>query len=706
MSKERIYIVEDERIIAIDLQRRLERLGYIVSGIAASGEEALAGIRQTNPNIVLMDIVLQGEIDGIDVAVQIRRELNIPVIFLSAYTDSKTLERAKIASPLGYILKPFKERELATMLEMALFKSVADNRIREKEELFSAILNSTTDAIIVTGENNEIRFLNPEAELILETTDADAKRRNVSELFSLADMETGEAFQIPRLAGDLKVLKARNLRLTNRRQNGFIVEFTITRGMAENSKEDKTYILSFKDISRLHEVTDSLKYQATHDTLTGLLNRNELALRMNSTLSKQMTQPVPVSAIFVDIDHFRLINDSCGTQAGDQLLVDTANRIRAELSPSDYAARFGGDDFVIVHFSKPDDDRLSEATTIAQNLINGTRAQPFRWNGKEFPVTMSVGIIPFDRGFKTEHDLMIAGTQTVGATHVAGGNKYAMYTGETGAAHISITISEWIGKIHDALIHDKFRLYYQPIMPLSEGNPKNKLEILLRMVDDDGTIIQPSEFIPIAERYNIMPAVDRWVIKKSFEAFMRLQMLGNPLANSIFCVNLSGASLADETIIGFILENAEACGIPTGRFCVEVTESNAILNLTSASRFIHVLKERGFTIALDDFGSGFSSFSYLKTLPVDYLKIDGCFIRNMDRDKVDYNMVQAISSMCRVLGLSTIGEFAENETIIEQLREIGVDYAQGYGISRPLPLEDEPPASCDRGPDHLPGNFT
>jgi diguanylate cyclase (GGDEF)-like protein/PAS domain S-box-containing protein len=678
-----------------------------VSGIAASGEEALEGIRTSMPQLVLMDIVLKGDIDGIEVAVRIRNELNIPVIFLSAYTDAKTLDRAKEASPVGYILKPFKERELATMLEMALYKSVADNRIREKEELFSAILNSTTDAIIVTDDNNKIRFLNPEAEQILEMRDPDAKERHINELFSLSDMETGELFQIPRLSDNLKALKARNLRLTNRRQHGYIVELTITRG-ASGSKEEGTYILSFKDISRLHEVTDTLKYQTSHDTLTGLLNRNELALRMNATLSKCITQPVPSYAIFIDIDHFRVINDSCGTQAGDQLLIETANRIRAVQGPSDYSARYGGDDFVLVHIDDSTDAQAPTVTVMAQNLIDGVKNEPFTWNGKQYPVSISVGIVPFSQGFKTEHDLMIAGTQTVAATHISGGNRYCFHEGGNAGEHISKSISEWIGKIHDALIHDNFRLFYQPILPLQSNIPRNKLEILLRMVDDDGSIIQPSDFIPVAERYNLMPSVDRWVFKKSFEAYSRLKMMNNPLADSIFCVNLSGASLVDENIIGYILDCAQTTGVPTEHFCIEVTESNAILNLTSASRFIHILKDRGFTIALDDFGSGFSSFSYLKNLPVDYLKIDGCFIRNMDRDKVDYNMVQAISSMCRVLGLSTIGEYAENETIIGQLKEIGVDYAQGYGISRPLPLEGEPLSSCEykHSNDHLGGNFT
>ncbi len=678
MSKERIYIVEDEQIIALDLQRRLERLGYIVCGSAASGEEALAGIRKTLPDLILMDIMIHGSLDGISVAIELKKDLNIPVIFLSAYTDNKTLDRAKEVSPLGYILKPFKERELATMLEMALFKSIADTLIRKKEQLFSTILNSTTDAILVIDLKNTIVFLNTEAEQIFERTYEDSKNLKPDELFTLSDMETGELFQIPRFSDQLKVLKARNLRLTNGKNTSFVVEMTVTRELSA-SEADENYIISFKDISRLHEMTDTLKYQTSHDSLTDLLNRSELALRINSILSKIGQQPMQVSALFIDIDYFKIINDSCGTQAGDVLIKETAARINYHMSGQDFAARIGGDDFVLIHF---DDD----ATTIAKNLVSETQAHPFKWNNKEYPITLSVAIVPLNSVFVNEHDLMITGNQTVMNIHESGGNRYSVFSQSDSINKNTISISEWISKIHQALLNDRFALYYQPIEPLDPANSQPKLEVLLRMIAEDGSIIPPSEFIPIAERYSIIPAIDRWVVNKSMEIFAQLQKAKNPLANSIFCINLSGASLADESIIGYIIDSAEKYQVPPQHLCLEVTESSAIFNLSSASRFIRILKERGFSFALDDFGSGFSSFNYLKNLPIDYVKIDGCFIRNIDHDPVDFVMVQAITSMCRILGLRTIGEFAETQGIIEKLREIGVDYAQGYGISKPLPF--------------------
>lgn len=681
MSKERIYIVEDDQIIALDLQRRLERLGYIVCGNASSGEEALKRIRESLPDLVLMDIMIQGEMDGISVATVLKKELNIPVIFLSAYTDSKTLDRAKKVSPLGYILKPFKERELATMLEMALFKSITDTLIRKKEQLFSTILNSTTDAILVIDLHDSIIFLNTEAEQIFEISDVESKNFALAALFTLFDMETGEKFNIPKLSEQLKVIKAHNLRLTNSKNTSFIVDLTMTRELSA-SETDENYIISFKDISRLHEITDTLKYQTSHDSLTDLLNRTELALRINTLLTNRDKNPTPVSALFIDIDYFKILNDSCGTQAGDLLIKEIASRISFHMNSQDFAARVGGDDFVLVHTG-------GAAATIAKNLVSDTQAHPFRWNNREYPITLSVAIIPLESSFVNEHEIMITGNQEVSKIHESGGNRYSVCSQIAGINTNTLSISEWISNIHEALLYDQFKLYYQPIEPLDPANTHPKLEILIRMLGKDGSEIPPSEFIPIAERYSIIPAIDRWVIDKSIEMYARLQKEGNILAKSIFCINLSGASLADESIIEHIIEITEKFQVAPQCLCFEITESSAIFNLASASRFIRTLKEKGFTFALDDFGSGFSSFNYLKNLPIDYVKIDGCFIRNIDNDPVDYVMVQAITSMCKILGLRTIGEFAETEGIIEKLREIGVDYAQGYGISKPLPFNIE-----------------
>lgn len=687
MSNERVYIVEDERVVAIDLKKRLERLGYIVCGTSADGETALPDISRLRPDIILMDVLLQGDLDGIDIALQIKKDLDIPIVFLSAYTDHATIERAKEATPVGFILKPFKERELATMLEMALFKSVADLKVREKEQLFAAILNSTTDAILVVGKSGNIVFLNPEAEQLLEISDNEARRVQITDLFTLANKETGEQYRIPRRQNHATVLKAHNLRLTNRSNKSFVVDMIVNLEISGNTSMGDR-IISFKDISRLDEITDTLNYQASHDTLTGLLNRTELAARLNAILLKNVGQQASIHAVFIDIDHFKIFNDSCGTHAGDVLISTVAASIKKHLMNRNFAARIGADDFVLVHYSMDETGEPGDITAKVQQLLNSCQEEPFIWKGKPYPYTLSIAIIPVDGTFQNEHEIMIAGTQTVQKVHNSGGNRFSFFEQRTGGHYYSLPISEWIARIHSSLQEDGFILYYQPIEPLMGGKQPSKIEVLLRMKDGDNPVIQPGEFIPIAERYNIISAIDRWVIDRTFQTYARLAKAKHPLADAIFSINLSGGSLLDDNIVSYIMAKTLEHGVSARQFCFELTESSAILNLASASHLITGLKEKGFSFALDDFGSGFSSFSYLKNLPVDFVKIDGSFIRNMDRDPVDYTMVQAISSMCRILGLKTVGEFAENDTIIRMLGEIGVDYAQGYGIARPKAFPD------------------
>lgn len=367
----------------MDLQHRLERMDYKVCGVAADGETAIKEIREKKPDIVLMDIILQGSLDGIETAIRIKKEIGTPVIFLSAYTDNDTVERAKEANPLGFILKPFKEKELSTVIEIALYKSVADNRIREKEQLFSAILNSTTDAILVVGRKQEIIFLNPEAQALLETTEDEARHKQASEMFVLSEMESGEPFQLPSLTDNQNVKKLRNLRLTNRSNNSYVVEMTINHeiSLAPGKSGEESCIISFKDISRLHEMTDTIKYQSSHDTLTGLLNRNEIALRLNEVLAGLGIVSKSAEVLFIDLDHFRVINDSCGTQAGDRLLKETAQRICSCMGAHDYAARCSGDDFILVHFpTTPNIEGESssrESIELATCLLEKTRNSSF-----------------------------------------------------------------------------------------------------------------------------------------------------------------------------------------------------------------------------------------------------------------------------------------------------------------------------------------
>lgn len=556
----------------------------------------------------------------------------------------------------------------------------------DTQSLFSAIMNSTSDAVIITTTELHIVFLNQEAKKILAISDAEAQSNDVTTLFNLTYIDTDESLPIFDFVKTDTELKNKKTWLVNRHGKRYAIELNINKEVCDI--QEKEFILfSFKDISQLYEMADTLKHQSIHDRLTGLLNRNELATRLNANLKRPQDQLQKTGIFYIDLDHFRIINDACGNAAGDQLLIETAKLIRSFMRAPDYAARLSGDDFVLVYHCLENDTVSEELSRIAQGLIQRMALNPFHWNGKTYPLTLSIGILVASDGFTSSHEISITGNHTVSMAHKAGGNKFLFHKNCKNNNLNSKTISEWISKVHNALKTDSFKLFYQPITPLKNDTSAQKVEVLLRMTDSNGEIISPAEFIPIAERYNLMASVDRWVIRNTLETISKFKKINHPLSNAKFSINLSGSSLADESVISYIIDATDFNNIDPSQICIEITESSAILNLTSASRFIHILKNLGFCFALDDFGSGFSSFNYLKNLSVDFLKIDGSFIRNMSKGSIDYTMVEAISSMCKVLGLKTIGEFAETPEIIELLTSIGLDYAQGFAISKPIPLE-------------------
>jgi EAL domain-containing protein (putative c-di-GMP-specific phosphodiesterase class I) len=302
-------------------------------------------------------------------------------------------------------------------------------------------------------------------------------------------------------------------------------------------------------------------------------------------------------------------------------------------------------------------------------------------------VTLSIGIVSLSQGSEDTHAMLAAADDACHLSKEEGGNKVNVFYAKDSRYQKRRGDMEWIAKINKAVDENRFVLYQQAIVPLSDSiDLKPKAEILLRLVNDDGSIARPGDFIPAAERYNLMPLIDRWVIKNSIDAYKTLTDRASELANRIISINLSGPSLLDDSLVELILYEIRRNGLEPASFCFEITETAAIQNYAAATRFIKRLKDEGFTFALDDFGSGFSSFAYLKNLPVDYLKIDGSFVQTIDESLVSYTMVDSINSIGHVMGIKTIAEFVKNLEIKRKLIEIGVDYAQGYHIAEPVPL--------------------
>jgi diguanylate cyclase (GGDEF)-like protein/PAS domain S-box-containing protein len=688
MSGEKILIVEDERIIAIDLQRRLEKFGYTVLGIVATGEQAVLKAQETLPDIILMDIMLSGKVDGIEAATIIKNTLQIPIIFLTAFSDEKTLERAKQAEPFGYILKPFKEKELYTTIDIALYKYGVDKKLKKQEHWLSAILNSIEDGIIATDTQGLIQFMNPKSEAITGYSEEAAKNVPLEKV--LVFSEGKDKPPIPFVISDNSGRPTtpfifKNTAIENINGDLIPVEGSVALIIDRDGKRDGQ-VIAIRDISEMKRMSETISYQASHDTLTGLANREEFSERLNMLIDSIRKVPGRQHAlIYLDLDQFKIINDTCGHAAGDQLLIQTTSIIKTLIRNSDTCGRLGSDEFGILL----ENSTLEQALFIANRIHKTLKENKLLWESRNYTITSSIGLVMISDQDSSIHSILAAADDACNIAKDEGGNRIKVYDTSENLFAKRRGEMEWISRITKALEEDRFRLYFQPIVPLAAGKGyKAKCELLIRMVDEGNNIIPPSDFIASAERYNLMGALDRWVIRSSIQAYKWMEeTLDSKKKYDIFSINLSATSLADDNIFTYIMSQFSEYGVAPASFCFEITETAAIGNITKAMNFIHKLKDAGSTFALDDFGSGFSSFSYLKSMPVDYLKIDGLFVRDMHESTVNSAMVEAINSLGHVMGKKTIAEFVRNKEILNKLKQIGVDYAQGYEIATPEPIE-------------------
>lgn len=429
-----------------------------------------------------------------------------------------------------------------------------------------------------------------------------------------------------------------------------------------------------------------IEHLAYHDVLTGLYNRAEFERRLGLALQKASVEN-QYALFYLDLDQFKIINDTCGHIAGDELLKQVTTLLKEPVRGSDILARLGGDEFGVLleHCS------LTHAVEVAERMLQLVGDFRFSWQGKIFTIGVSIGLVMLDSPEQTQTELMRAADMACYAAKDKGRGRIHIYHPDDVELVQRRGEMEWVSKITNALQDNHFVLYRQRIIALdgSSGGPCH--EFLLRLKGSDGKLILPGAFIPAAERYDLMPKLDRWVLTHVFAHLAQEFKASKAKANGIYFINLSGASLGDESFSHFVQEALHRSGIPPQSVCLEVTETAAIANLNHALSFIDYVKSLGCKVALDDFGTGLSSFSYLKSFAAaDYLKIDGGFVRDMLQDPMDEAIVQAINNIGHVAGMKTIAEFVENADIQARLSAIGVDYAQGYGIHKPEAIETLP----------------
>lgn len=435
---------------------------------------------------------------------------------------------------------------------------------------------------------------------------------------------------------------------------------------------------------KIDDATLMLRHQAQHDDLTGLINRREFEVRLARSLKSVHESNAQHVFSFLDLDQFKLVNDTCGHAAGDELLKQVSVLLSNKMRERDTLARLGGDEFGLLL----ENCSLADANQINNALLKLIRDYRYIHEDKIFNIGVSIGIVVINSHFENVSDIIHAADSACYAAKNAGRNQSFLYNaGDVEVVQHRSSV-EAISDITDEIDDAQFMLYCQPIVPITSTTmPHRHYEILLRKVDLDGKIVLPTTFIPSAERYHLMPNIDRWVIRNTFSAYRQLLDISGGRCNDIFSINLSGTSLSDKNLLGYIQDQFAKYAIPPSSICFEITETAAIVNLKNTILLFSALRKLGCSFALDDFGSGMSSFMYLKNFDVDYLKIDGSFVKEMHINKIDHAMVRSIHSVAEAMNIKTVAEFVENDEILTELKIIGVHYGQGLYLGVPVTVK-------------------
>jgi diguanylate cyclase (GGDEF)-like protein/PAS domain S-box-containing protein len=546
-------------------------------------------------------------------------------------------------------------------------------------------LRSLAEAIIATDREGRINFLNPAAEQLTGSTAAAAMGRLLEEIVSLVDETDRRLLSDPvrqALTSGAPVNLSRRALLLSR-ADGSERSIELSASPIKTSSQDLIgAVVLLHDVTELRGLARQMSYQATHDALTGLVNRREFERRLEEATESGRRGDGQHVLCYLDLDRFKLVNDSSGHLAGDSMLREVAKLLRDAVRDSDTVGRLGGDEFGLLLIGCP----LEKARQISDDLTRSVGDYRFVWKDKIFNIGVSVGIVEISRESGTLEELLAAADTACYVAKKQGSGHVAVYSARDEAVARHTGEIQWLQRLQSALKENRFHLYQQVIVPAHGEDGGPALEVLVRLRDEAGHELPPAEFMRAAERYRLMGLVDRWVVQTTLAALGRGAI--RVPANRCVAINVSGQTLGDAQFLEFVVECFDSSGVSPGQVCFEISENAVVANLDQARRFVGVLHGMGCQFALDDFGSGVGSFSNLKNLPLDYLKIDGSFMRNLARDAVNQAMVTAMIKLARTLNFKVIAEQVEDTAAMEAARRMGVDYLQGFAIGRPqlLPL--------------------
>ena len=561
-----------------------------------------------------------------------------------------------------------------------------EQQLHEEKERALVTLYSIGDGVITTDAVGNVIGMNAVAEQLTGWRTFDALNKPLREVFPVTHEADGN--EIDDLASKelyvVKVLSSDGDRLLVRPDGQeSAIEYTIA-PVFDHDKRLARMVLVFRDVTEMRTLSRQLAYQACHDMLTDLYNRREFEANLEQALAEvRRYNEVEHWLCYIDMDQFKVINDTCGHVAGDELLKQVAATLSRQVREVDLVARMGGDEFAVLLRRCP----KHEALKIVERILHSFNELQFHWDDKSFSTSASIGVVPINAHSGSVNDLLSAADTACYVSKDGGRNRLHIYQQDDDITSHRESEMHMVSRIRQALDEERLVLYCQHIKPLQDVHSFGYLEILVRMLDERGVLIPPMAFIPPAERYNLMSEIDCWVIKKAFQVIA--DNAGRRICpDCIYSINLSAQSLNNEKFLSFLKRQLKVSAVNPGQICFEITETSAIANLSRAIELINAIKTLGCRFSLDDFGSGLSSFGYLKNLPVDSLKIDGSFIRDILDDPMDLAFVRSINQIGHVMGIQTIAEYVDSKEKSKLLKELGVDYVQGFAIHKPEPLED------------------
>ncbi len=670
-----ILVVEDEVLVARDIQARLQRMGYEILGSAAKGEDAVSMALSQDPDLVLMDINLRGEMDGIEAAIQINESKSIPIIFCTAYSNDEILERAKITSPFGYVLKPFDNRELEINIEIALFKHHVERDLAETKKNLDATLTNVSDGVIAADENGQIFLINPVAEKIVGCEPGSGMGRKLDDVLELEAFDAGQAsinLMDPETFAYWKQFSG--IRQQLQRKDGRKIPIELSANFLQEGSN--LTVITFRDISQQLGYEETIQKNAFFDGLTELPNRALFVDRLDGSINrrKRGDRAGLFSVLFIGLDGFAVINEGFGHDVGDRVINEIGERIGRTIRPDDTVSRFSGDIFAVLLDPV---EGVTGSIQACQRILNSVQ-EPISVNDSILNITASVGIAVNNGEYLTAEEMLRDADTALHRAKQDAPGSYVLF--DNAMFEDAVRFIDRKSGMQKAIVEGVFDVHYQPIVCLKTGK-LSSMEALVRWPHPEEGMISPAEFIPIAETTGLILPLGEYVLRSVCSQIRKWNDSG--LNGFRVAVNFSARQF-DVDVAALVRDALSTAGIEPNTLALEVTEGVAMKNLHRNTEMLEDIKRLGVSISMDDFGTGYSSLSYLKRFPLTTLKIDRAFIKDIQDNEDDQEITRAIIAMGQSLNLATLAEGVETEAQLEILRSYGCDYIQGYFYSKPL----------------------